>query len=83
MVVILGGGESGIGAALLAHQEGVPVFVSDSGEIARKDILAKYNIPFEEGGHDIDIILKASEIIISPGVPPEAPAAGFANGLMV
>lgn len=79
MVVILGGGESGIGAALLAHQKGVPVFVSDSGEIKEKHQLVEHDIPFEEGGHDIDKLLKASEIVISPGVPPDAPALQMAR----
>lgn len=73
MLVILGGGESGIGAALLARKNGIPVFVSDSGNIAGKNELIAQDIPFEEGGHDIDILLRATEVIKSPGIPPHAP----------
>jgi len=72
MLVVLGGGESGIGAALLARKHGVPVFVSDSGAIGGKEELIANDIPFEEGGHDIDILLRASEIVKSPGIPPQA-----------
>ncbi|GAA3921876.1 UDP-N-acetylmuramoyl-L-alanine--D-glutamate ligase [Chitinophaga oryziterrae] len=70
-LVILGAGESGIGAALLGKQQGYDVFVSDGGVI--KDIyrqeLAVNHIPFEEGHHSWDIILNTDEIVKSPGIP--------------
>jgi UDP-N-acetylmuramoylalanine--D-glutamate ligase len=70
-LVILGAGESGIGAALLGKQQGYEVFVSDGGAI--KDIykqeLAVNHIPFEEGRHSWDVILDAGEIVKSPGIP--------------
>lgn len=70
-LIILGAGESGIGAALLGKQQGYDVFVSDGGVI--KDIyrqeLAVNHIPFEEGHHSWDIILNADEIVKSPGIP--------------
>ena len=74
-VVILGGGESGVGAAVLAVRKGFDVFVSDSNNIkpAFLDLLHKYNIPFEQGQHTMEIILSADEIIKSPGIPNTAP----------
>ncbi|GEP95957.1 UDP-N-acetylmuramoyl-L-alanine--D-glutamate ligase [Chitinophaga cymbidii] len=73
-LVILGAGESGIGAALLGKKEGYDVFVSDGGQI--KDIykqeLAVNHIPFEEGHHSWDIILGADEIVKSPGIPEKS-----------
>lgn len=74
-VVVLGGGESGIGSAVLAKVKGFDVFLSDSGTIAPKyvDELKKWNIPFEMGGHSEDRILDAGEIIKSPGIPSTAP----------
>jgi UDP-N-acetylmuramoylalanine--D-glutamate ligase len=70
-LVILGSGESGTGAALLAHAKGISVFVSDKGLIKDKykQELQQYDIPFEEGHHSEDIILNAAEIIKSPGIP--------------
>ncbi len=70
-IVILGAGESGVGAAILALKEGFEVFVSDSGKIKEeyKETLKKYRIEFEEEKHTEKIILNASEIIISPGIP--------------
>jgi UDP-N-acetylmuramoylalanine--D-glutamate ligase len=70
-IVILGGGESGVGAALLAIQKGYDVFLSDGSslkELYRKE-LTKANIAFEEGGHDEAIILNADEVVKSPGIP--------------
>ncbi len=70
-MVILGGGESGVGAALLAVKNGYDVFVSDGGALKegyRKD-LQQNNIPFEEGGHDPAKVLAADEVIKSPGIP--------------
>ena len=75
MLVILGAGESGIGAALLAKKIGINCFVSDSGEIKdnyRKE-LTDNNIDFEEKGHTEQIILSAREIVKSPGIPDTAP----------
>ncbi len=70
-LVVLGAGESGIGAALLGKQKGFEVFVSDGGQIRDiyKQELAVHNIPFEEGHHSWDIILGADEIVKSPGIP--------------
>jgi len=69
-IVILGGGISGIGAAILAKKQGFDVFVSDFGEISKsnKNILTKENIEFEEGKHTSKLILDADEIIKSPGI---------------
>lgn len=74
-VVVLGGGESGIGSAVLAKVKGFDVFLSDSGTIAPKyvDELKKWDIPFEMGGHSEDKILNAGEIIKSPGIPSTVP----------
>lgn len=73
-LVILGAGESGIGAALLGKQQGYDVFVSDGGVI--KDIykqeLAVNHIPFEEAQHSWDVILNADEIVKSPGIPEKS-----------
>jgi UDP-N-acetylmuramoylalanine--D-glutamate ligase len=73
-LVILGAGESGIGAALLGKKQGYEVFVSDGGTI--KDIykqeLAVNHIPFEEGHHSWDVILGADEIVKSPGIPEKS-----------
>ncbi|SEV98806.1 UDP-N-acetylmuramoylalanine--D-glutamate ligase [Chitinophaga sp. YR573] len=73
-LIILGAGESGIGAAILGKQQGYDVFVSDGGAI--KDIyrqeLAVNHIPFEEGHHSWDIILGADEIVKSPGIPEKS-----------
>lgn len=70
-IAILGAGESGIGAALLAVQEGYDVFVSDGGKIKEvyKTELQKSNIIFEEGGHDEAKILGVNLVIKSPGIP--------------
>jgi UDP-N-acetylmuramoylalanine--D-glutamate ligase len=70
-IVILGGGESGVGAALLAKAKGFEVFLSDKGMLSDnyKEILAQNNIPFEEGEHTEVKILDASEVIKSPGIP--------------
>lgn len=74
-IVILGGGESGAGAAVLAHVKGMDVFLSDMGHIAPKykELLDKYNIAWEEGHHSEEKILNADEIIKSPGIPLTAP----------
>jgi len=74
-IAILGAGESGVGAALLAKREGYAVWVSDMGSISepRKNMLNAAGIPFEEGQHTADRILSADEIIKSPGIPDEVP----------
>lgn len=74
-IVILGSGESGTGAALLAHQQGLKTFVSDGAPIAMryKDELIQANIPYEESQHSLDVILSAKEVIKSPGIPDTVP----------
>ena len=73
-LVVLGAAESGIGAALLAKQQGWDVFVSDGGTIKEKarQTLAEKGIAFEEGGHTLDKVLAASCIVKSPGIPEKA-----------
>ncbi|HYF69813.1 MAG TPA: UDP-N-acetylmuramoyl-L-alanine--D-glutamate ligase [Ohtaekwangia sp.] len=73
-IVILGAGESGTGAALLALQEGFDVFVSDAGRIKEnyKNELHGKRIPFEENEHTEDRILNADLIVKSPGIPEKA-----------
>ncbi len=70
-IVILGGAESGVGAAVLAKVKGFEVFLSDNGAIKDeyKSVLDKWNIEYEEGGHSQEKILSAGEIIKSPGIP--------------
>ncbi|MCM1021304.1 MAG: UDP-N-acetylmuramoyl-L-alanine--D-glutamate ligase [Muribaculum sp.] len=74
-LVVLGGGESGVGAAILAKDLGMDVFLSDFGKIPQKyeRILLDEKIPFEQGGHSESLILNATEIVKSPGIPPTAP----------
>ena len=74
-VVVLGGGESGIGSAVLAKVKGFDVFLSDSGKIKddAKATLAKWDIQWEEGGHTMEKILNANEVIKSPGIPETVP----------
>lgn len=69
--VILGGGESGVGAALLAKKEGYEVFLSDAGFIkpTYKQELFDNGIEFEEGKHSVEKILSADEVMKSPGIP--------------
>ena len=74
-IVILGAGESGTGAAVLAQKQGMDVFVTDMGNIKPeyKDLMDRYQIPWEEGKHTEEIVLAANEVIKSPGIPDEAP----------
>jgi UDP-N-acetylmuramoylalanine--D-glutamate ligase len=74
-VVILGAGESGVGAAKLAQAKGFDVFVSDYGVITDKykAALEKLSVPFESEKHTEELILNATEVIKSPGIPPTAP----------
>jgi len=74
-IVILGAGESGAGSAVLAQKHGFDVFVSDKGVIKDKykEILDNHKIKWEEGNHDESLILSASEVIKSPGIPENTP----------
>jgi len=74
-ISILGGGESGVGAALLAKKEGLVPFVSDSGKIKDKykKVLEQNEIEWEEGKHSVERILNAEEVIKSPGISDEVP----------
>lgn len=74
-IVILGAGESGAGAAVLAKKEGFKVFVSDMSKIKDnyKKLMDDHNIEWEEGHHTEEKILDADEVIKSPGIPKEAP----------
>ncbi|NDW12449.1 UDP-N-acetylmuramoyl-L-alanine--D-glutamate ligase [Bacteroides sp. 214] len=74
-IVILGAGESGSGAAVLAKTQGFDTFVSDLSAIKDKYkvLLDKYNIAWEEKQHTEELILNADEIIKSPGIPDTAP----------
>lgn len=70
-IIILGGGESGVGAAVLAKHKGLNVFLSDGGslkEIYKAELCAN-GIEFEEGGHSAERILAADEVVKSPGIP--------------
>lgn len=73
-IVVLGAGESGAGAAVLAKKEGFDVFVSDMSKIndKYKKVLDDHNIQWEEGHHTEELILNADEIIKSPGIPEKA-----------
>ncbi len=73
-VIILGGGESGTGAALLAQQQGYDVFLSDFGKLKESHVeaLKQNGIDFESGSHTTDKILNADWIIKSPGIPKKA-----------
>ena len=74
-LVILGGGESGVGAAILGKTKGYNVFLSDSGQIAERyrSQLDAEGIEWEQGTHSVDRILAADEVVKSPGIPPTAP----------
>ena len=84
-IVVLGAGESGAGAAVLAKKEGFDVFVSDMSKIADKykKQLDDHQIAWEEGQHTEEKILNADEIIKSPGIPDTAPmvAKAIAKGI--
>lgn len=74
-IVVLGGGESGTGSAILAKVKGFDVFLSDKGKIADSyvSVLKEWDIPFEQGQHTEELILNADEVIKSPGIPLTAP----------
>ena len=70
-IIVLGGGESGVGSAILAKLKGFDVFLSDSGEIKPnyKEQLKRFDIEYEERFHTLERILQANEVIKSPGIP--------------
>ncbi len=74
-IVVLGAGESGTGAAILAKNKGMDVFVSDMGEISPmyQALLDQHHITWEAGTHTPELILDADEVIKSPGIPLKAP----------
>ena len=71
----MGGAESGVGAAVLAKVKGNEVFLSDNGSIKKDylEMLEKWDIPYEQGGHTREKVLSADEVIKSPGIPDSAP----------
>ncbi|MBQ2562404.1 MAG: UDP-N-acetylmuramoyl-L-alanine--D-glutamate ligase [Muribaculaceae bacterium] len=81
-LVVIGGGESGVGAAVLGKVKGMDVWLTDMGQIAPryKEILNKWEIPWEEGHHTEEKVLGADEIVKSPGVPLTAPLIVKAMG---
>lgn len=74
-LVVLGGGESGVGTAILGKKKGYEVFVSDFGKIKQKykDVLNQYEIPWEEEQHTEALLLNATVVMKSPGIPDKAP----------
>ena len=74
-IVVLGGAESGVGAAVLAKVKGFDVFLSDNGQIKEEYLatLRQWDIPFEQGGHTPELVLNADEVVKSPGIPGTAP----------
>ncbi len=86
-LVVLGGGESGVGTAILGLKEGYEVFVSDKGEIKEKykNVLEHFGIDWEEGSHSEDKVLNADLVMKSPGIPDSVPLVRqlAANGIPV
>jgi UDP-N-acetylmuramoylalanine--D-glutamate ligase len=86
-LVILGGGESGVGSALLGKQKGYEIFISDRGSIAKKykKVLLHNEISFEEKQHTESLILNADVVVKSPGIPEKAPIVQqlINNGVLV
>ena len=74
-VAVLGGGISGYGSAILAKKQGFEVLLSDMGQISPlyRSRLEEWGVEYEEGGHSVERILTASEVIKSPGIPDKAP----------
>jgi UDP-N-acetylmuramoylalanine--D-glutamate ligase len=70
-LVILGGGESGVGTAVLAKKKGFEVFLSDKGKLkdSYKEVLSQHEIKWEEGQHTEERIVNATEVVKSPGIP--------------
>jgi len=86
-LVVLGGGESGVGAAILGMKQQYSVFVSDKGLIANKykEVLLNNDIQFEEGKHTEELILEADLVVKSPGIPDTVPLVKklIQNGISV
>jgi UDP-N-acetylmuramoylalanine--D-glutamate ligase len=74
-LVVLGGGESGVGAAILGQKKGYDVFLSDFGKINEnyKNVLTKYNLKWEDEKHTEELILNADIVMKSPGIPENTP----------
>src|SRR5690554_5239610 len=74
-LVVLGGGESGVGTAILGLKKGYEVFVTDKGSIGEeyKNVLEHYRIPWEDQGHTEEKILNADLVMKSPGIPDSVP----------
>jgi UDP-N-acetylmuramoylalanine--D-glutamate ligase len=74
-IVVLGAAESGLGAAFLAVSKGFSVFVSDAKSINQesKEFLEKNKIPYEENGHTQELLMQATLVVKSPGIPSDAP----------
>ena len=74
-IAVLGGGISGYGSAILAKKQGFDVLLSDMGQISPlyRSRLDEWGVEYEEGGHSMERILTASEVIKSPGIPDKAP----------
>ena len=74
-IVVLGAGESGSGAAILAKEKGFDVFVSDCGTISEpyRALLDQNGVQWEDGKHSVELILNADEVVKSPGIPLTAP----------
>jgi len=74
-IVVIGSGESGTGAAVLAKKKGMEVFVTDKGSIKQKykDVLSHHGINWEEGKHTAELVMNADEVIKSPGIPGTVP----------
>ena len=74
-IVVLGGGISGYGSAVLAKKKGFDVFLSDAGTIAERyrRVLEEWGVEYEQGGHTMERILAADEVVKSPGIPEKAP----------
>jgi len=73
-IAVLGAGESGVGAAILAKKQGIEVFVSDAGKVKKEyeEVLSNLGIDWEQGGHSMERILAVDEVIKSPGIPDTA-----------
>ena len=74
-LVILGGGESGVGTAILGKKKGFKIFLSDAGKLKDKykNVLVHLGIEWEEGGHSEDRVLQADLVMKSPGIPDTVP----------
>ena len=82
-LVILGAGESGVGTAILGKEKGYEVFVSDRGEIKEnyKEVLINLGVDWEEKQHTEELILNATEVVKSPGIPDTVPLVMKLRGM--